>query len=366
MDDVCGWLAAVQLGHLAPIFREHRMQGRSLLELSPVHFDTMGLRSLGDRLALQRELGLLAGQSTPTATDAALPASWMIARSHVTVGLELAHGQYVSVAAGTYQGQVVAVKVSAGTASGANGMQEAIREAARMKEISNHPNVLMFYGTCMDSAGTLIVTEFCALGDLATYVRARGATLEPAVRLRLALQIACGMAHLHAMAPPFLHRDLAARNVLLAESPHGLVAKISDFGVARLLHDAVITARGAAPVRWWAPELLDKRSLAAVAEAFLPASDVWAYGVTVWELYVNANAVPYSTAAADDAAVYQLVFTQRQCLERPALCPLAVWTSAVRPCFAFNPKERPPFARILATLQVMSDQQDRTARSVAP
>ena len=73
-------------------------------------------------------------------------------------------------------------------------------------------------------------------------------------------------------AKDFIHRDLAARNILVKEEAGRYVAKVADFGLARLTQSNYYTKGGAVPIRWSAPEVFSK-------EKYSTKSDVWAFGI---------------------------------------------------------------------------------------
>lgn len=75
-----------------------------------------------------------------------------------------------------------------------------------------------------------------------------------------------------------VHRDLACRNILIGENKS---LKITDFGMSRMLANDnayVKTTTARLPLKWMAIESIIHRE-------FTSASDVWAFGVTLWEIY---------------------------------------------------------------------------------
>ena len=108
--------------------------------------------------------------------------------------------------------------------------------------------------------------------------------------------IAYGMQYLAEMS--FVHRDLAARNVLVNSQ---LVCKIADFGLSREISSegsnaidggAYTTRGGKIPVRWTAPEAIAFRK-------FTSASDVWSFGIVMWEV-MSYGERPYWTWSNQD------------------------------------------------------------------
>ncbi len=72
-----------------------------------------------------------------------------------------------------------------------------------------------------------------------------------------------------------VHRDLACRNILL---DNGKNLKITDFGMSREVEEKYVkTTKGRLPLKWMAIECITLRE-------FTTASDVWAYGVVLWEI----------------------------------------------------------------------------------
>ena len=103
---------------------------------------------------------------------------------------------------------------------------EALHAEAGLMAALRHPNVVAFMGFC--AAPPAIVTELCARGSLTDVLKA--ATRNPATlpwprRLRMAIDAATGMHHLHSQVPPIVHRDLKSPNLLVDKDWN---VKVSD------------------------------------------------------------------------------------------------------------------------------------------
>jgi len=153
-----------------------------------------------------------------------------------------------------------------------------IAEAKLMSLLTPHPNVVLFRGVTLDPL--CIVTDFCEGGSLRRYLIS-DAKIDEDRMYRWVEDIAKGMAHLHNGVGEkkviLLHRDLAARNILLK---HG-TAQVSDFGMA-LSHEtrdsmSIDYSDEHLPVKWMAPEAL-------MNNTFSAKSDVFSFGVVVWEI----------------------------------------------------------------------------------
>ena len=136
----------------------------------------------------------------------------------------------------------------------------------------------------------------------------------------------------------YVHRDLAARNTLVGES---LTVKISDFGLSRDIYSADyyrVQSKSLLPVRWMPPESI-------LYGKFTTESDVWAFGVVLWEIY-SFGLQPYY--GYSNSEVIEMI-RSRQLLPCPEDCPSRMYAFMVE-CWHEIPTRRPHFNEIHARL----------------
>uniref|UniRef100_A0A8C4GML3 Ephrin type-A receptor 7 n=1 Tax=Dicentrarchus labrax TaxID=13489 RepID=A0A8C4GML3_DICLA len=152
--------------------------------------------------------------------------------------------------------------------------------------------------------------------------------------------IAAGMRYLSDMG--YVHRDLAARNILVNSN---LVCKVSDFGLSRVIDDdpeAVYTTTGGKiPVRWTAPEAIQYRK-------FTSASDVWSYGIVMWEV-MSYGERPYWDMSNQDVIK---AIEEGYRLPAPMDCPPGLH-QLMLDCWQKDRAERPKFDQIVGILDKM-------------
>ncbi|KAK2141824.1 hypothetical protein LSH36_1035g01017 [Paralvinella palmiformis] len=255
-----------------------------------------------------------------------------IDRSELQMLQELGAGVFGTVKLALYRNtQKVAVKMMK---EGTMSEDDFIDEAKTMKELQ-HNNLVRLFGVSTKERPLYIITEYMSQGSLLTYLkRHKRRLLDKSTKLiDMCHQVSQGMAYLESKS--FIHRDLAARNCLVGEND---VCKVGDFGLARfVLDDEYTSSHGTKfPIRWAPPEVLSYTR-------FSSKSDVWSYGVLMWEVF-SGGSMPYGQMRNQD--IVTEVCQQNKRLERPQKCPEPVY-DLMQECWNRKPEERPDFSSIV-------------------
>lgn len=213
--------------------------------------------------------------------------------NNVKVGDPIGRGGFGVVYRGTWGSSDVAIKEVLFKSALSSANTEAYRQFAHevwiMSKLS-HPNLVHLHGITLHPLR--MIMELCPGMDLCNFL-----TNNPKIptdpqfallRLRIAIDIAKGMQHLHNLTPPVIHRDLRSPNVFVvsADDNAETIAKIGDFGLAEF------TAHGlneALPTWQWLPP----ETFNAIGNfKYNERCDRWSFGIVLWEIFTGKE--PYS------------------------------------------------------------------------
>lgn len=300
---------------------------------------------------------------------------WLIPSDDVSVGGVIGEGAFGLVCKGTMSGpKGMAVRVAIKqlkTNAIDEEREEFLREMDIMKQVGRHPNIVTMYGLCEEPDFRCMVMEYVPFGDLKHYLQNLRKqlslavstlktslrmdesvtaamhssligtdqlqySLDPAELQSFAAQVANGMAHLESLS--ITHRDLAARNILVGENKQ---LKISDFGMSRP-GVYVKMSKGVIPLRWLSPEAIKDN-------IYSTKSDVWAYGIVLWEI-VTLGGFPYPTVCDKDLLQYLLDGNR---LEKPISCSDEIY-AVMTECWRLCARDRPSFVCLCDRLGSLS------------
>ncbi len=218
--------------------------------------------------------------------------------------------------------------------------QEMFKLDTEMLTSISHMNVVNLLAMCTEDTPECILLDAGLPGDLLTFMREKKheiSPLGPTVQetyniLKLADEISIGMAYL--TSERFIHKDLSLRNCIIG---YNGAVKVAHFGLGPVLypeayhrvHDIDL------PIRWMSPEII-------TSTHFTSASDVWAFGVAIFELFSYGD-LPYSDKNNQEVISY--VVREFGTLKRPERCPEEIFEVA-KSCWAVDSKQRPSFANL--------------------
>ncbi|XP_051764681.1 tyrosine-protein kinase transmembrane receptor ROR2 [Ctenopharyngodon idella] len=248
------------------------------------------------------------------------------------------------------QTQVVAIKTVKDKDEGP--LREEFRHEAMLRSRLQHPNIVCLLGVITKEQPMSMIFSYSGHGDLHEFLVMRSphsdvgssdddktvkSTLEQADFLHIVTQIAAGMEYLS--SHHVVHKDLAARNILVCDK---LNVKILDLGLFREVYSAdyyKLMGTNPFPVRWMSPEAI-------LYGKFSTDSDIWSYGVVLWEIF-SYGLQPYCGYSNQD--VIEMV-RNRQVLSCPDDCPAWIYTLMLE-CWNEFPARRPRFKDIHARLR---------------
>lgn len=275
----------------------------------------------------------------PTSPKLGSSISYEINYTDLQLGKELGRGSYAVVYQGTWRKHTgVAVKQLLSGDISEEAKKEFEAESQTMAGLRS-PYIVQFYGYCV-SPKHCIVMEHMPNGSLFDVLKDKKQPLDWAIRIRIAIEIASGVAFLH--QEHIIHRDIKSLNVLLDRS-YG--AKLADFGLAKVKIETkshIMTTKAGGTIAWMAPELFRRQAV------YSQKSDIYSLGITFWEL--AARKVPYS------GEVQEAISTFVRDGERediPKDCPPKL-ASLITACWAGPADKRPDADSVVTYLK--SDQ----------
>uniref|UniRef100_A0A8C2ZUV0 Tyrosine-protein kinase n=1 Tax=Cyclopterus lumpus TaxID=8103 RepID=A0A8C2ZUV0_CYCLU len=222
-----------------------------------------------------------------------------------------------------------------------------------------HENIVKYKGICQEEGGQAIklIMEYLPLGSLKDYLPRNKSKTSLSTLLSYSVQICKGMDYLGSRN--YIHRDLAARNVLVENER---TVKIGDFGLTKSIKNNegyyTVKDENDSPVYWYAPECLTHCK-------FYLASDVWSFGVTMYELitYCDPSKTPMTLfghiigSHQGQMTIIRLVeaLAEGKRLPRPEGCPEPVY-ELMRRCWENTPDLRITFKRLVEELTKLQQQ----------
>ena len=274
-----------------------------------------------------------------TSTQRASNDKWEVDLSTLAIAEMIGEGFFCKTYKGVLNGTTqVAVRTPVLGQVSATNLKE---EAAVMKQLSGHPNVVKLCGTYLSKAPLYLIVEYMPLDTLYETLHCKKQFLWsnfPKTANDMSTQIVNGMAHME--RERCIHRNLSSHTILVGEN---LVMKVANFSCTKMLksdqdfHEAPSNEIFKPPIRWSAPEVITHRR-------FSSKSDVWSFGVLLYEI-VTGGGVPYSEKTTSEIAqqIQRDPKGFRYCCH--SIQPSGI-NSIMRRCMEVDPAARASFAAL--------------------
>lgn len=267
-----------------------------------------------------------------------------IQRDRIELGRCIGEGQFGDVHQGVYScpdkpSLPVAIKTCKNCTSD-SVREKFLQEALTMRQF-DHPHIVKLIGVITENP-VWIIMELCTLGELRSFLQVRKYSLDLATLILFAYQLSTALAYLESKR--FVHRDIAARNVLVSSVD---CVMLGDFGLSRYMEDSSYykASKGKLPIKWMAPESINFRR-------FTSASDVWMFGVCMWEILMY-GIKPFQGVKNNDV-IGRIENGER--LAMPPQCPPTLY-SLMTKCWSYDPSKRPRFTELKTQLSTILDEE---------
>ncbi|KAJ0054925.1 hypothetical protein NL108_007087, partial [Boleophthalmus pectinirostris] len=267
-----------------------------------------------------------------------------IQRERIELGRCIGEGQFGDVHQGVYSppdkpSLPVAIKTCKNCTSD-SVREKFLQEALTMRQF-DHPHIVKLIGVITENP-VWIIMELCTLGELRSFLQVRKYSLDLATLILFAYQLSTALAYLESKR--FVHRDIAARNVLVSSID---CVMLGDFGLSRYMEDSSYykASKGKLPIKWMAPESINFRR-------FTSASDVWMFGVCMWEILMY-GIKPFQGVKNNDV-IGRIENGER--LAMPHQCPPTLY-SLMTKCWSYDPSKRPRFTELKTQLSTILEEE---------
>lgn len=218
-------------------------------------------------------------------------------------------------------------------------VQKAFEKEIKFMAHLDHVNVIKVLAICPTDVPFLMM-EYMENGDLNSFLKKhryseqllQSDEVDLSILMYIALQIVYGMKYLASRR--FVHRDVAARNCLVGQN---FVVKVADFGMSQNLYSShyfVLKSAAILPIRWMATESFYGK--------FSIKTDVWSYGVTLWEIFTLCQVMPYNELNNQQLIIDIMLGPKRTLLSKPDICPDKIY-EIMQACFVHESKQRASF-----------------------
>uniref|UniRef100_A0A4W5JVH4 non-specific protein-tyrosine kinase n=1 Tax=Hucho hucho TaxID=62062 RepID=A0A4W5JVH4_9TELE len=263
-----------------------------------------------------------------------------IQRDRIELGRCIGEGQFGDVHQGVYNSPEnptlnVAIKTCKNCTSD-SVREKFLQEALTMRQF-DHPHIVKLIGVITENP-VWIIMELCTMGELRSFLQVRKYNLDLSTLILFSHQLSTALAYLESKR--FVHR-------IPTHCAYVYCVMLGDFGLSRYMEDSSYykASKGKLPIKWMAPESINFRR-------FTSASDVWMFGVCMWEILMY-GIKPFQGVKNNDV-IGRIENGER--LAMPHNCPPTLY-SLMTKCWAYDPSKRPRFTELKTQLSTILEEE---------
>ena len=206
-----------------------------------------------------------------------------------------------------------------------------------------HKHLIQFLATCIQNEPFLVITEYLSKGSLKQYLSSEAQSLSMSDLTKISAQVASAMSYLEKSC--CIHQDLSAKNVAIeVHRDNKINCKLNIYPyVHQVKNGLYCPEHRAISVRWSPPEVIVDNQISI-------KSNVWSFGITVWEMTTYCQRIPYSEMT--ESEVLEKVYEGYR-MSRPLECPEELY-ELMQSCWKENASSRPTFQTLCWQLDYYS------------
>ena len=271
---------------------------------------------------------------------------WLLDKEHVYInpGGIIGSGHFGAVVLAEIHGFEIALKIPK-TFSSCNALDRSLANEIRIHRHLRHPNVVHFYGACIDAdTGTLALAYEVVNGlPLDRFMHSLAGQAPLSTQHKIVLDVACALRYMHSMDTPIIHSDVKPSNAMVENINSTIRAKLLDFGLAQRL-----TGHGrwlGGTKQWTAPELVSRKNI-----TLTPSVDVFSFGCL--GIYVMTGERPGEASNLNGATgegVHESFQARQGCEHGCDMCDHCLGLCST--CRNIAPTMRPSIAAVHANIR---------------
>jgi serine/threonine protein kinase len=173
---------------------------------------------------------------------------------------------------------------------------ELLKTEIEILKICQHPNIVRLIDVFENVDFVYVIMEYCAGGDLFSYIEKRGFRLPEAQACQIIHKLSTAVYYIHSYG--IAHRDLKPENILMTDNTEEADIRLLDFGLSKIIGPNQNCTEPYGTLSYVAPEVL-------LEHPYTKAVDLWSIGVTTYLLL--AGCLPFDHESSEREIARQTI-----------------------------------------------------------